>query len=753
GMLVDNGIVVVENIFRLREEGLSLREAADRGAAEVTGAITSSTLTTVAVFFPIVFVEGVAGQIFGDFALAVAFSLLGSLITALYLIPMLASRERLFEVSMIAGGDPIWLRRAIEARRGPGAVAADAAAFVRDRYRATTFIPFRDRALAARVALAPLALVVGAWRALLFAAEIPTRLLGAILGAALYGLSVVLGMARVGLGRLLGKIFGGPLRLFGSGFDSMERGYPRLLQWCLRRRATVLITVGLLFGASAALFPTLGQELIPRMHQGEFGVILEKPIGTPLDVTAASVLPAERMLAANPDLESVFAEIGATGSTGTQQRELQGEHRAELTLRIARPDQNVYREENIITRVRAGLQALGGMTLQIVEPSIFSFKTPIEVEIEGRDLETLKRLGRDVKRVLERVAGLEDIQLSLQDGSPEVHVAFDDERMSHYGLSLSNAAESLRDKILGAVPTKFTKGERKIDIRVRARTEELKSIEALRDLTIGYIDGQPVPLRAVSDITVRPGPSEIRRIGQRRVAVLSANVHGRDLGGVSDEINAALRAESRKWPGGYGFTMGGQEREWKTSYRSLQLAFALAVFLVYIVMASQFESLFEPFVIMFSVPLASIGVVFTMKVLGLNVSVISLIGVIMLAGIVVNNAIVLVDRVKQVRAEGANLGRALDTAGRQRLRPILMTTTTTVLGLIPMAVSVGDGAEIRAPMAIVVIAGLTTSTILTLFIVPIIYSYMTRRTGPQDVLFEEEVAIEGAAELPRGAVT
>jgi len=306
-----------------------------------------------------------------------------------------------------------------------------------------------------------------------------------------------------------------------------------------------------------------------------------------------------------------------------------------------------------------------------------------------------------------------------------VRIEFDRDRLARFGLDVSTAANAVRGKLLGEIPTQLSEGETRHDIRVRADRNQLRGLEDLWRMEIGLDTGSFVPLASLADLHIVPGPSEIRRVGQRRVAVVSANLEKRDLGSVSREI--LERLQTLPLPPGYGISLGGQNREMQSSFDSLRFAMLLAVFLVYIVMASQFESLRHPFVILFSIPLGLIGVVYGLVLLGIPLSVVVFIGAIMLAGIMVNNAIVLVDYVNLLRRRGMPRDAAIVRAGQVRLRPILMTTLTTVLGLMPMALGFGEGAEIRVPMAVTVIAGLLCSTLLTLLVIPAVYALMDRK--------------------------
>jgi HAE1 family hydrophobic/amphiphilic exporter-1 len=317
------------------------------------------------------------------------------------------------------------------------------------------------------------------------------------------------------------------------------------------------------------------------------------------------------------------------------------------------------------------------------------------------------------------VPGLTDVKASMEGGNPEVQILFDRRKLATLGLNLGTVTQILQNKIQGNIATALTRRDRKIDIRVWAEDEMRLSLDAIRRLVVNPEGTVPIPLSAVAEVQVAMGPSEIRRVNQQRVALVSAGLSGRALGDVTIDIQQILDGISL--PLDFIVGIKGQNEEMNVAFQSMQFAILLSIFLVYLVMASQFESLLHPFVIMFTFPFAMIGVILTLLLTGQTISVIVLIGVIMLAGIVVNNAIVLVDFINQLRRSGKGLHEAIMEAGQTRLRPILMTTSTTVLGLLPMAIGFGEGAEIRAPMAITVIGGLIAGTVVTLVLVPLIY--------------------------------
>ena len=662
GMLVDNAIVVLESIDRYRQR-LSAAEAAEQGASEVGKAVIASTLTTICVFVPIIFVQGIAGQLFNDQALTVTFSLVASLLVALTLIPMLAAQQ----FRLTAGeNDPVQTKPAGKARR------------------LSRFLLIDTPALA---------------------------------------IAAMMRWLRKGL-RTLGK----PFRYLFTRFDHLLSGlievYPDYLERVLARRGRFLAGTLVVFVLSLLSLNFIGNELIPEMSQGEFFVDVQLPIGTPLEETDRAINQMAAMARRLPGVVSVYAVSGTSAQMGfsaTEQRENLGQLHIRLQKgMIGEP------EAQVMDQLRRQLAEMPGIEYKFSRPTLFSFKTPIEVEVRGYNLEELERISLSLAQRLRDVPGLTDVKASTEGGNPEVQIVFNRKRVAQLGLDIATIGNIIRNKVQGEVATQFNRLDRKIDIRVRARDEDRRNVEDLRRLTINPNGAIPIPLAAVAEVTLERGPSEIRRVDQERVALITANLKGRDLGSVTEDIQTII--DGLQLPPDFRVTIGGQQREMATSFNSMILAIALAVFLVYLVMASQFESLVQPFIIMFTIPFALIGVILTLLVTRTPISVVVFIGVIMLAGIVVNNAIVLIDYINQLRSRGLPKREAIKQAGQVRLRPILMTTLTTILGLLPMALGLGEGAEIRTPMAVTVIGGLLVGTLLTLVVIPTVYDLVVRET-------------------------
>jgi HAE1 family hydrophobic/amphiphilic exporter-1 len=389
------------------------------------------------------------------------------------------------------------------------------------------------------------------------------------------------------------------------------------------------------------------------------------------------------------------------------------------------PGSSPLLEEAVIARLRSRLADTEQLRFDFERATFFSFRTPVEVEVYSDSIPELHEATRRVAEALADVPGLVDLRSSAEMGNPEVQVRFDREQLARLGLNLATVAQTVRTKVQGEVATRFTEGDREIDIRVRALDQGDAKVEDIPDLIVGHVAGRPIFLKSVARIDLTKGPTEIRRIGQKRAAVVGGNLSGRDMGAVAEDVRAKLG--TLVLPVSVTATLSGQEEELQHSFRSLALAMGLAIFLVYLVMASQFESFLHPFVIIFTLPLGAIGVILALAITGNTINVVAIIGAVMLAGIVVNNAIVLVDAVNQRRRAGAPVAEALTDAGLTRLRPILMTSATTIFGLMPMAIGLGEGAELRAPLAITVIGGLAVATALTLIVIPVVYSLLASK--------------------------
>jgi HAE1 family hydrophobic/amphiphilic exporter-1 len=602
--------------------------------------------------------------LFNDQALTVTFSLLASLIVALTLIPMLSSRQLQTASST----------KTAQATRLPG--------------NQTRFEKLISR----------------------FFIDFPAIVLSRVQ-------TCISKMANL-IGQILGPIYS----VFDKTLNRLTDFYPNLLNSVLQHRLILMLTTFLLFILSLYSVKIIGTELIPEMSQGEFFVDILLPIGTPLEETENVISDMAALAKGISGVRTVYSVSGTAAQMGFSTTELR-ENLGQLHIQLNNRDDH-QAEQEIMDRLRKGYSSFPGLDYKISRPTLFSFRTPIEVEVRGYNLQELERLSLNLAQQMRNITGLRDVKASTEGGNPEVQIIFDRRRLAHAGLDVATIGNIIRNKVMGDVSTELNRQDRKVDIRVRAREEDRNNVEDLRRLVINTDGPVPITLASVADIKLERGPSEIRRIDQERVALVTANLKGRDLGSVSEDIQKII--DNTQLPPDFRIRTGGQQREMVTSFDSMILAIALAIFLVYLVMASQFESLVQPFIIMFTIPFALIGVILTLLITGTPISVVVLIGLIMLAGIVVNNAIVLIDYINQLRRGGLPKREAIKQAGQVRLRPILMTTITTVLGLLPMALGFGEGAELRTPMAITVIGGLLVGTFLTLVVIPTVYDVVVR---------------------------
>jgi len=663
GLLVDNAIVVLENIARYKEQGLSNIDAAAKGTKEVSGAIIASTLTTLAVFVPLIFVEGVAGQLFHDQALTVAFALLASLLVALTLIPMLASRKKSEPVEDLDSVSPL---------------------------------TFSQRSRGAKVGY------VITW---------PLRLLFIFTPMAL---SRVLLLAFHAITKVLGFVLRPITAVFNKSFDVIAVFFNRSLKVALAHPLkTLVITLGLA-STSLLIVPRIGVELLPPLSQGEFYLELELSPGTPLVKTDEAINKISQVLREDERVKSTYSLTG-TGSLMTSSASKGGEHQARLQVIVT--DQ--VHEQAIMDKTRRIARQIVGASNEINRPALFTLSKPMSIELASYSLDALDTYSKQLANLMNTSPTFDDVVNSMRRGQPELSIEFDHQRIASLGLNTADISQLISVKVGGNVASQFTLFDRKIDILVRSELSQRDSINDLKALIVNPNSKHPISLESIATIKEAVGPAQINRINQQRVAVISANI------AVGDQQAAILQAsklvEQLNLPLNVTSNFGGQSEEMAQSFDSMMMALALAIFLVYLVMASQFESLLHPLLILFSVPLAGVGSLIGLYVTGTNLSVIVFLGLIMLSGIVVNNAIVLVDRINQLRVEGMEKIQAITTATQSRLRPIIMTTLTTILGLLPMCIGLGEGSELRAPMAITVISGLIVSTLLTLIVIPVLY--------------------------------
>jgi len=609
GMLVDNAVVVLENIYRYRSMGEGKIEAAREGASEVGMAIAASTVTTVVVFLPIVFVEGMAGQLFKDLALTVAFSLIASLIVALTLIPMLASK--------------------------------------------------------------------------------------------------ILKVTQKELDRTEKE---GRIRII----------YRKALSRVLKHRWVVIILLVIMLIGSLALIPQIGFEFMPSTDQGSFSVNYELPAGTALSRSNEVSTEIESVLM---NIEEVKTIISTVGSGSQRMSTSTSSHLGIINVDLVDLAERDRSTAEVMEEIRQSIN-LPDVDLSVEEQQGFSGGgAPVNVKLFGDDLDVLEQETAKATAAIEDIEGLREIDNSLSEGQPEYQIKVNRSIASRFGLNVSQIANTVRTAINGNTATRYEVAGDEYDIRVRLQEDQIEQMSQVPELNIQIASGEMIPLSRVASLEITEGPVEILRKDQERHSEITADIHGVDLGTVMDQIQSRL--SELELPDGYRFSYEGEFADMQESFSSLGMAFGLAVILIYMVMASQFESLVHPFTIMFTIPLAVIGVIFGMYITNSIVSVASILGLITLAGIVVNNAIVMVDYINQLRRRGTERIEAIITAGTVRLRPIMMTALTTILGLLPIAMGIGEGSESTQPMGIVIVSGLTFATFLTLFVIPIFYTLVT----------------------------
>lgn len=625
GMLVDNAIVVLENIFRKFEEGSSAIRSAIDGTSEVAMAITASTLTTIAVFLPIVFMEGVSGVMYKQLAIVVAFALFASLAVALTLIPVLSSRI------LSIGRNSEW--------KSP---------------------------------LTPL------------------------------------------------------YRKSGSFLEAMEARYKSGVSWALRHRKLIVFGSLALFIASAALVPFIGSELMPKTDEGEVRIDLEMAVGTRLELTDAAIREVERIVRREvPEAKAILTSVGGGGGGWGAS----GTNIGDVRVNLAGLSERDRSSDEIAAALRPSLMAIPGATIRtragsglfIMRIAFGGGEEGLEVEIRGFELEQSYRLAEQVEEAMEGTDGISDVRLGRNPGRPERVIRIDREQIARLGLSMSQVASIVETNLAGARATVLRRAGREYDMVVRLKEGDRQVLSDIEEVSLVSSTGETVALRNVIDVEYSSGPVAIDRKDQERVLYVSGNVAGRDLGAVAADLQETLRGI--ELPDGFALILAGEYEEQQDARRALMITLLLAILLVYMVMAAQFENLLDPFVVMFSIPMAAVGVFIALFLTGTTFNIQSYIGMVMLAGIVVNNAIVLVDYTNLLRRrDGMALHEAVIEAGRRRLRPILMTTATTLLGLIPLTLALGEGGEVQAPMARAVVGGLLVSTFVTLFLIPVLYT-------------------------------
>ena len=673
GLVVDDSIVVLESIAKARERGLGILQAAITGTREVSMAVVASTLTTIAVFLPLVFVEGIAGQLFRDQALTVAIAIAVSLIVSMTLIPMLSALKGRPPMAFPEeGSHPKWQPQSRWQR--PVAMTGHGVGLV-------------SRGFFFGIAW----LFVRTWR---------------------------------GLAAVIGPVMRKASDLAMAPYHYAESGYMKLLPNSLGKPWLVLGFAAAAFAATLAIVPMLGADLIPQLAQDRFEMTVKLPPGTPLRETDGLVRELQEKHAKDEGIRALYGVSGSGTRLDANPTE-SGENIGKITVVMADGGSKQL-EADETEKLRTTMKAHPGAQVDFRRPELFSFSTPLEIELRGQDLATIQAAGQKMAALLRSNPHYADVKSTVEEGFPEIQIRFDQDRAGALGLTTRQIADVVVKKVRGDVATRYSFRDRKIDVLVRAQESDRASVESIRKLIVNPGSSRPVTLESVAEVVSTTGPSEIHRADQVRVAIVSANLRDIDLGAAVQEVRDMVAENSLG--AGIGMHIGGQGEELAESVKALLFAFGLAIFLVYLVMASQFESLLHPFVILFTIPLALVGAVLALLLTRSPVSVVVFIGLILLVGLVVKNAIILIDKVNQLREAGVAKREALVEGARSRLRPIIMTTLCTLFGFLPLALAFGEGAEVRSPMAITVIGGLLVSTLLTLVVIPVVYDLLDRRS-------------------------
>lgn len=625
GMLVDNSIVMLENIFRRMEDShLDPETGAHEGAAEVQSAVIAATTTHTMAVVPFLLITGLVALIFSELILTITFSFAASLVVALTLVPMLSAQFA--KVGFSSG--------------------------------------------------------VGKWRV---------------------------------------------LTSFNRGLDRLQDAYKRLAARTLRWRVAVLAASALALVAVFPLVGSLGSEFLPQIDDGGVGINLTLPPGSSAEQSNRIVGELEEMVKEMPHVETVFATAGGQ-FFGNATAANAGRGSVDVRL-VPAHDRDMSADEWVAEmQKRIDARGFAGARIFVRPPSIRGLRTSnagsdVAVTIQGDELAELKSIGDEVVERIRDIPGLQAVQSSTDDASPQISVRVDPERAAYLGLSPEQVGQALRTALDGTIATRYTEGNREYDVRVMFTRARFQSPEDLGTVALfpGRAGGAPVYLRDVATVTSGVGPTTIRRENQNRVLRITGDVLDEvaTVGDVTSQVQQRL--STLRLPEGYGILFGGEAEAIEENNRQLMIVGLLAVFLVFVVMAVQYDSVLNPLVILVAIPLSLVGVILALWASDTPLGATVLLGVIMLAGIVVNNSILLVEFVEELRAGGMSREQAVVEAGAVRMRPILMTTLTTLLGMLPLAFGIGEGTEMLQPLAVAVVGGLTLSTVLTLLVVPSAY--------------------------------
>ncbi len=618
GMMVDNAVVVIENIYRHIQSGMPKIKASSFGAEEVFLAITASTFTTIAVFFPMLFAKALVGKLARPFALTIAFGLLASLFVAITIVPMLAS-----------------------------------VIYKEEREKRVHY------------------------------------------------------------------------------FDKFRAWYERALAKILKKRTVLLIAISVLFIFSIAVAVFfVGKEFFPSTDRSFFMMRIKLPVGTPLNETARVLNLLEERAIQEKSITSIMTFAGAESEEQVPSEfSASGPHEGFFMGSLVERSLRKESANEILERLRKGIPPYEHAIIEVIDMSSMGFgasTAPIEIKIFGDDLGILRTTGWKIIDEIKDIEGIRDLRLSLEKGKPEYHISINREKASRHGLKIAQVGSTIEAHTLGKVSTRYKARGEELDVRVRLNPYDLRTMEDILSIPIITPMGKRIFLRDIAEITEETGPVRIEREGQVRKVSILANYFGRDLGGISSEIKKRVENIQKSLPFGYFMEIGGQYKDMMESFKTIAWVLILSSLLSYMVMASLFENLIHPLVIMFTVPLSFIGVVFGFWIGGVNIGLPSLMGFVMLSGIAVNNGIVMIDFINRLRAQGLKKVEAIVKGASLRLRPVLITSLTTIFAVIPMIFSRSEGAEMRVSLGLTLGSGLLTATLLTLFVIPVIYSLVTR---------------------------
>ncbi|MCB1052760.1 MAG: efflux RND transporter permease subunit [Acidobacteria bacterium] len=762
GMLVDNSIVVLENIYRYREMGYSARDAAFQGAKEVAAPVTASTFTTIAVFFPIVYLKGITGELFGEQALTVTFSMLSSLVVSITVLPLLTALYDIFKgrdslpaqlpampvVEAAQNPRDLWFWRWWEYIAILVLATVVLGAFKMDWWRLLY--------VAIGILVLPLVLFLLKWAF--------TFVLALIFQAVAFALR----LGSSGSKGLLNRVI---LPVFNYAFARFEDVYHAVLVWALERKFMALSMSLIVLACGVFVMTHLKKELMPKSATGQFLVEMKLPPGSAIEVTADMVTRFEEALLRDSAVDVVFSQVGASDANVAQLLRDSGMNTAQLSVKLKPQYVSLAEVYRLSEFMREYGRNFPQVQLSFIE-SESSFEDLLaaeggagfQVQLEGERFDELYEANDSVLAALAKIDGLKDIQSTLTRDYPQIQVTLNREKIERYGFTVQGVGQFFSGGMRGAQATEFKEFDKRIDVRVRFPEAERENFDKILALTLTSPDGSPVPMTDLLQVEVIQGSKEIRRVDQKRVALISADLAGKKI----SEVVPAVQAEfaSMRFPNSVSKPrLVGEQSGIQNSFSQLIWAFLLSSLLVYMIMAGQFESIVAPFVVIFTVPMGLIGTAAILWAFGQTINIMSLIGLVVLSGIVVNDAIVKVDFIKSANEAGMSIREAIFKASKVRLRPILMTTATTVLGLLPMAFGLmpylvnrsflapvfqavdpalvglglpvmselfsGQGAEIQQPMALTIIGGLTCATLMTLVLIPLLYEVFMRDRSPQ----------------------